>query len=417
MAVQVLPAHPPVVYIPDPHQEKVPEAANAEQPQADDCFDKFSDLSTRVSEHLQTRSISRTVDDIFIANPEHLTYFLAAFRKRDLNIYMDRFLKMNNVQRDSRDKYITTMLVLYSTALANSRFGRSAESLEKELPALIALSKEGPKLIDEAAELLSQPVPEKIEDIKILQANLATMLHRLVVYLNLFAYMESDLEEKIRNIYMHTKNFAGTTRFPVCRKLYPELVQRLRISQNERREAQKLKGHLMQFRENLRYKAASFLEPKEVLKKPQEIVLEYRAIPLWDCCTEMLERAFKLGFSPDVAIPTEFANCVTTVARSERPFKDFTFNKLYHNPMPPLPPRFISEVWGRFLGDHLLINDYSDLMRFIILKMPDELFQKLQIALNGANKKEDAMAVFYEFFKAQSVDPITMHTLKEWIRR
>lgn len=417
MAVQIHPAHPPVVQIPEPLQDKAHEVIIAKQSKADACFEEFSELSTRVRLHLEAHSINKTVDDILMADPEQVTYFLASFRKRDLNTNMQRFLKKINVNEDARDKYIKAMLVLYSTALANSQIGKSAEFLEKELPALIASSKQGQTLMDEASELLSQPVPEELEKLKTLQSDVSTMLPRLVLYLNLFAYVESDLEEKIRNVYTYTKNFAGTARFPVCKRLYPELVQQLRISENTRKEVQKLKGNLMQVAENLRYKIASFMQPKEVLKKPLEIVLEYHAIPLWDCCADMLERAFKLGFSPDVAIPTDFCKCVTTVARSQRPFKDFTFHKLFHNPMPPLPPQFICEVWDQFLGDNPDISDYSDLMRFIILKMPEELFEKLEAALKEANKKEAAMAVFYEFFETESVDPITMHTLREWIRK
>lgn len=384
-------------------------------------YDQFRFLCARLSLELSDGiSVNGCVDRIFLATPD-IAYLLSDYRKQELETDIALFLADSDPSEEIKDKLKKAVMLLYSTCLLNSRYGKTVATLEQDLPALAALLETGPKLIENAEAALALPLPEGADALQELRCTAARLMGRLQEYANIFIYGDPDHQERIMNIYTFAKKPGGRPQFPVCLEWFPKLKQKIAISQHEEKKAQELKRALFQLSEVLRFRVAALMEQRSRLSKAREDLLNYQAVALWDCGTSLLEDAFCLLFRERRTvrsfIPGNFVNSIRLVSQSNREFRFLTFNELLRRGLPVLPPRYVSEVWRLYLSSNK-IADTSDLIRFIVSKMPDEAFQQLEAAFKGAGDKQAAaLKAIMDFMKTQVRGPLTLVALKHWIEK
>lgn len=384
-------------------------------------YDQFQLLCARLCIELSDGvSINGCVDRIFLATPD-IAYLLSDYRKQELETDIAVFQASSGHSQEVTDKLSKAVMLLYSTCLLNSSYGKSVKTLEEDLPDMAAFLETGAKLIEKAEAALALPTPEEVDAIQKLQCMVGGLMGQLQRYVNIFMYGDPDLQERIMNIYTVAKKPGGRPQFPVCLEWFPKLTQKIGISQNEGKRAQELKRALFQLSEVLRFKIAALLEQKSRLSKPREDLLDYQAVALWNCGSTLLDDAFNMLFRERRTvrsfIPDDFAYSIRLVCQANREFRHLAFNELLRRGLPALPPRYVSDVWRLYLTSNK-IADTSDLMRFIISKMPDEAFQKLEAAFKGAGDKQAAaLRVIMDFMKTQIRGPLTLVALKHWIEK
>ncbi|MBX7066962.1 MAG: hypothetical protein K1X28_07010 [Parachlamydiales bacterium] len=387
-------------------------------------FEHFSLICGRLYLELSDGfSAAKSADNIFTSTPADATYLLSDYRKAELHRDIDRFLKDVDYPQNRKDELRRSLLILYSTCLLNSRFGKCVDSLERELPAMLAQSKTGPALIEEATKILSLPIPEQIDDIQKLQGVVINALGRVDSYLNLFIYHDAEFQEPIQNIYTFTRRYGDVPRFPICKSQFPALVQQLAISQHEKAKIKELKVGLFQLSENLRFKLAGLFQKKSELEKAREDVLNHHAVVLWECGAHILDEGIKTLFREKKTtrsyIPDDFAVSMNLVARNEREFGRLTFRNFLHIGVPNLPPRYVWEVWTMYLGKEHIFVDISDFMRFIVAKLPAQSFQQLEAGLrkDPDSRKEAVLRVLTDYFRTQFRGSPSMAMLKRWVEK
>ncbi len=347
-------------------------------------------------------------EKILQINPE-IVYKIANYRKRDLICDLETNFSEARYENDLQDKIRRTTLILYSMCLINSKYGKTVESLEQELPKLLPLSVKAYalNLIREGQTLHLAKSGDTLDEIQDQLKQLNNSISQLNDHLNLYYYIDSEIREKVENIYTYAKNL-GRDRFPVCKRHFPQLCQNLSIPLSEKDQMSQLRNQLLQQLRQLQLKLASFFPKKETSQRSR--FLGYYSVPLWACGSTLLESGLKAIFEERLYVPDLFVSSVNNVAK-EAEFQAFTFSNLLYKEIPQLPPRFISLVWDQYAD-----QDIADLMKQIVSKMSDLEFETFEKSIQTNNTAE-ALEHLKTFLKTQFEEPITLISLRTWVEK
>jgi len=157
-----------------------------------------------------------------------------------------------------------------------------------------------------------------------------------------------------------------------------------------------------------------YLPQVQRLPVDREQMLEHQAVLLWDTGSDLLERGIKLVFEEGkktgAEINPDFWRAMATSAQ-EREFRPFSPISLSQKKVDKLPSRFVSEVWGHFIGRESPFTDIGEFMRLVIGRLPEAVFKKLEADLKTS---EDKKAPFLSALDAYFEAPINLVSLKGW---
>lgn len=434
MSVASIPHSPPPVDTPvDPSKRRRVEidlTEEKEEPmeQAPPLFD-FSPLCNFLANIFgdpeENSSIRpREAADLVVQSDPSLLLSLSQLNKESFQTLIDQQFLTDPTLVLQKGQIKRTLMILYSMSLLNSSFGKMTESLETDIQKFLILTSKGhpESLIERARKIFSssQATTEEREK-QIIE--LTQVAEEINEYLNLHFYADKENREKIENIYRFTISDEGT-RFPNCKRFFPLLCQNLQNQQVERKQLSELLRSLIQKKGELVTLSVKERFPeRQKLSPERELLLEYRAGPLWSCGAFLIDQAFRNTFYSkkikNRSMPQALIDSISAI--SQKPdFSQFSFLNLVREFPSELPSEFVYEVWIHYLGKESRIADLSDLMRHIVARLPDESFDYLERQLNTLNKNgELAVQKFlYQYLKHQIPGPaeLTLPNMLNWLK-
>lgn len=390
----------------DPVEEKELISSNSKEEVAFDPGPLCGAISLELSDGHTPRSAA---EQILGQHPD-FPLTLVHLDKEQLVTWVQNHFLISQYPEKQHKEILTTVLILYSTSLINSSIGESAKKLARDLPGMVSFTDKASvtAMIKRAKEVLA------LRDDQRSLESVGRLTEHINHYLNLFFYHDSVNRRRFENVYTYSDQF------PTCRRYFPLLVQNLEICRSEYDELVTLRAQLLQQTIALQKQAVLALPSRRVQRLPEarEKMLEHQAVLLWDAGAELLKLGLITIFSEKrmfkTFVPQDLVNSINAVSRRE--FRGYSFNDLVRNGTNQLPPRFISEVWGDYLGPNSPIQDIADLMRLLIGKLPDAMFKQLETDLKTSeDKKGTVLNAINQYFTTQFRGSVTLIKLKHWL--
>lgn len=384
-------------------------------------FENLQLLCGRLTLELNDRLNSvQSANEIIETSPETV-FFLSDYKKQDLLEDLNSHLATTDYSKEFKENLQSALLILYSTSLLNSRYGETVKYLETDLPNYLEISNKtyALGLIERARSILFIVPEENLQKTQNQLTEVVRISGDIVNFLNLFSYAEPENAERIKNIYIYT-TLDENPRFPECKKLFPRFCQNLNLCAHEKTTLVQLKKKLSTLLKTLQKQRAHLKDLTKKCPSDREVFLDHWASPLWNCGAKLLENGFKALFiekhQSKPYISQAFVKAVNSVSRHEE-FKKFHLTNLLSEELPDLPESFISSVWQQLLGENIPLADTADLMKHILLQLPDQAFNELNRNIKMA-KDQSALLLetFQEYLKSQFRE-FNLIAFKYWVQK
>lgn len=357
------------------------------------------------------------VIEIAATSPEVL-YQLCAVSPSKMKGLFQTHMTSFGYSDDQQQQIKKIMLILYTMSLWNSSWNETMRSLEANIVECLILSQQQSfqDLLVEANQLLSQELPQHAEGVHLQLISLYRLTSAIQQRLNLYFYLEPQNKERIEHLYTNTKNADDTLTFPRCKLDFSTLCQNLQLCQHKRQQLAQMQIPF-RLRDQQLQKKATELCAKPSLRKQ---FYDTHAVAFWQAGAQLLETAFRTIFQklPEkrICLFKTLLAAIRTASRDDR-FKDLNFKTLIENNQVALPEEYVSAVWLSYLDpENPIAADVDDIMRHILSKLPDHLFQNLVDQLKtSTNRNQTIFDIVNDYLENAIRGPVTFMSLRRWL--
>ncbi len=337
----------------------------------------------------ETFSPAECAESIANMNPELLLQ-IVQYTKKDFLALFSR--------EDKKSKFFAdTLCILYTTALRNSRYYQSVCDLEENIESLMPLATQ------EAMRSLIEQAEALLNGIEATYQQRIALLAQIEKTLNLFAYIDFEADEQIKNLYIYARNMDNSF-FINCRMNCPTFFNNLRICAHERESLQTLRRRL------LAHAADPQKRPELIAPASQRNqILNYEAQNLYEAGVEFLTGCLKLTLrkrKQGERLPQDLVNAINQASKIEG-FGHLNFNALRKRKMPILPAQFVWNVLVNYAG-----KDINEFMGLFIERLGNVEFDLLVEGLNRPN--EDKKVIILDAL-THCFPQATFPSLKIWV--
>jgi len=364
-------------------------------------------------------AIDLSASEIAAMNPDLLPK-LAQYRKNDLFKIFEPWIVAS--EKELQKKIQTTLITLYLLGLMNSTFEKITEDLEKNIADYLprTTKEKFQTLIKNGDLAIATHPPKTLADAEKEVIRLSAITQEINGLLMLFSYLEPENLERIEMLYTYAQKPNGTLRFPNCETHFSDLCLNLQINQNERSELRNIQKCLMKKIWDLRKFIKRVCSPSPISER--ERLYSNHAVAFWEAGVKILELALQETFTKKrenrrFYLPEGFVNAVRNASKLEG-FRYRNFQEMVDDRELKLAPQFILAIWGEYMGPLSSINDAADLMNFILSKLNENQFLKLQNELKKPLKRDEIIfTTAKDFLIGQIRGNITFLSLKYWVTK